>query len=144
MTTLREWVTTHKTRDTEWLDLPDLYIFVRLVYRYHAGVLVQSLDLANMTVEESKRGTGVLTAFAEEAEALADELGLYLYVESILEERFAKWWERKGYEMEDTSGWGACVNAWRAPKVKSLVDIHEDQDHEAAMEYLASMQEKRR
>ena len=117
---LRLWVTTHKLRDREWLYFPPLHIYVRLANRYLGpnNTVVPTLDLSNMSVDEDQRGKGIMTAFAAQAEALADELGLYVFVESIQEERFAKFWERRGYVIEDPSHIGIIVNAYRPPKAK--------------------------
>lgn len=72
-----------------------------------------------MEVHELYRSTGVVTRFVAEAERIADKEGLTLYVESILEPRFASWWKRRGYMLE-YPGWPGIgdpteysANAWR-------------------------------
>ena len=72
-----------------------------------------------MEVHELYRSTGVVTRFVAEAERIADKEGLTLYVESILEPRFASWWKRRGYMLE-YPGWNGegdpteySANAWR-------------------------------
>ena len=119
--TLRQWVATHQTYGCarEWLKRPNLEIYVRLASRPWQGNVVSTLDLANMLVKEKRRGQGVLTKFVGEAEALADELGLHLYVENVLEDRFANWWGRRGYVIASQFEGGCPTSFMRAPRKDS-------------------------
>lgn len=59
--------------------------------------MIPCLDLANVTVDEKKRGGGVLTLFIKRAEREAKARKRAVYVESILEPRLIPFLTKNGY-----------------------------------------------
>jgi len=96
---LEQWITRHRasSKAREWLEEGPLRVYVRWTTRLLGGQLVRSLDLATFDVDEDQQGQGVCTRFVQRAEELADREQCYLYVESVLSDRFAKWWQGRGY-----------------------------------------------
>lgn len=113
--TLREFLEQHRNLlgwpDRVWLELEGLQVYVRYgrcVQRMWNKALVRTLELANIEVRRDLRGRGVFTQWLEtEAEPAADQLGIHLFVESVLEPRFQAFWERRGYRLHPLYDQGA-------------------------------------
>lgn len=82
MITLDEFITRvrHKTRDREWVLEPKFEsLYVRYGRRYIAGAYqTDVLDIANVTVEEKHRGTGVFTALVDRLRQTYPGMGIYV------------------------------------------------------------------
>lgn len=89
---LEEFLQTPKLRNA-WLREPHLSVYVRRGTHYINGMLVQTLDVANASVDESRRGEGVFTAFLERVEALDENI----YLENVLEHRLQEFYRTRGY-----------------------------------------------
>lgn len=92
---------------TEHLVGKEGFIFVRKSNHYHPNKgWFETFDIANISIKEPGRGyfTGLLkmveTAYPE----------VTIFVESIIEPRFIKFFESRGYEITGLPG---CYNAWR-------------------------------
>ncbi len=143
--TLRNWTVANLERINQhhifnartWVRLPNLKLYVRLTTRLASTAPgapltpVPTLDLASMeVVPTAKQGKGILTRYAANIEKLADELNLHIYVESVLQERFAKFWINRGYIPRDPNSnqdWSAKesgtylpINFIRRPGTKPL------------------------
>lgn len=77
-----------------WLSKDNLHVYVRKGYHWTGSKLEWCLDLASIEVNKECRGLGVFTAFLETVEANSP---LPIYVENVLEPRFAEFFDRKGY-----------------------------------------------
>ena len=87
------------TERNAWLNEKHMAIYVRRSMR-PIGVsdaMIPCLDLANVTVDEKKRGGGVLTLFIKRAEREAKARKRAVYVESILEPRLIPFLTKNGY-----------------------------------------------
>jgi len=63
-------------------------------WRWWEGELHENtLDIANITVDEGKRGKGVFTAFLSRVEAL----GKIIFIENVLDVRFQDFFRERGY-----------------------------------------------
>jgi len=79
-----------------WLEDPPLSVYVRWAPYWTGGEGVEpAIVIANVSV--SKRGDGIFTSFLEHIEHVADENGRTVVIENVLEERFRKFFKRRGY-----------------------------------------------
>jgi len=79
------------------IDEYELEIYARKTQRFINGDMVTTLDLASFGVDTNSRSKGNFTRFLDEIEEVADELGLTLYVESILNKRLFDFLVRRNY-----------------------------------------------
>ena len=84
-----------------WLREPNMSVYVRRSVRILGNNrdIVPCLDLASVEVDESKRGTGILTKFLRRFEAEAKSLKRAVYVESIQEPRLREFLLKNGYTL---------------------------------------------
>ena len=87
-----------------WFQLPNLEVYVRVV----PGL--KRIDIANVLARV--RGQGTFTSFLVDMERLADELGFSLYIENVLEPRFADFFRQRGYKEIPSDGPPSFT--WRA------------------------------
>lgn len=89
-----------RERFNEWLWFPDYHVlaYVRKTSRFIYGVgMRNTLDLANIEVEEQERGLGNFRKFMLEFESVASKHGLTVYVESVLNPILSACLLRRGY-----------------------------------------------
>ena len=89
----------HK-RFNEWLSFTEHHVtaYVRKTVRFIYGIGLQNtLDLANVEVEEAWQGIGNFKRFLAYFEAVAYRRGLTVYVESVLNPILSAYLDRLGY-----------------------------------------------
>ena len=92
---LREFLDNPPVLRNAWLKESGLEVYARLSVRYFRGERVNTLELANITAK--KQGKGHFTSFITQAEKLAKAHGLAVFIENVLEERFAAFFSNRGY-----------------------------------------------
>jgi N-acetylglutamate synthase-like GNAT family acetyltransferase len=92
--TLQEFLDRPRVRNA-WLREPDMKVYVRRgCYRWWEGELhTDTIDIASISVDEEKRGTGVFTEFLGRVE----ELGKTIFIENVLDTRFQDFFRERGY-----------------------------------------------
>ena len=80
-------------RGRAWIKSPGLEIYVRVTERMVGDARVQTLEIAS--VNASKRGKGTFSTWLIGFEALADKLNRAVYVENVLTEQFALFWQNR-------------------------------------------------
>lgn len=71
-------------------------LYVRLTKRYVDGTTYKPvLDLSSLEVEEDLRGTGLFTKLVEEVRKTWPDL--HIYVESVINDRFGRYLEKRGF-----------------------------------------------
>jgi len=85
------------TNRNAWLRERYMDVYVRRSMRLIGDSTVPCLDLANITVDEKRRGGGVLTLFIKRFEREAKARNRGVYVESILEPRLIPFLTKNGY-----------------------------------------------
>lgn len=107
-----------------WTSFPGGTAYVRVtghVLPVHEGVEMDSfgrpvcLDIANITVDEEKRGQGVFTGLLQEIESLAQERHYIVRIESILNPGLRKFLQERGYVQDEN--WGEVPTYYLPPKV---------------------------
>ena len=93
-----------------WFSCPVLEIYIRrsfhsLPSRDGKLVVTNTLDLANVTVNDEYRGKGYFTHLLRNIEKMAAYHQLTLYVENILEPRLASFLEREDYNKISYDYW---------------------------------------
>lgn len=90
--TLNEFLENPYLRNA-WLREPFMDVYVRRGAHCLGDKHSDTFDIANVSVDDLKRGTGVFTAFLERVE----ELGLPVFVENVLDDRFQMFFLKRGY-----------------------------------------------
>ena len=85
-----------------WMGDGPLRVYMRRAKRLIGGEYVETLDLANMEVDEPSRGCGRFTRFLVGAERLAMRRARIVFVENVLSRRFQRFFERRGYTKIET------------------------------------------
>ncbi len=104
--TLHEFIDTSfaaPLRRNVWLKHPDLSLYVRSSKRVIDNELCTTFEIANIAIKlERKLGQGHFTKFLDNLEiTLIGTRYQVLYIENVFEERFQKFFIRKGFkEME--------------------------------------------
>ena len=80
-----------------WISAGPLHVYIRVTQRFIGGGIVPTIDVASIEVEESQRGRGRSSALFELVERVADRATRIVYVECVLNRRFADWLQRRGY-----------------------------------------------
>ena len=96
---LTEWHTSHKQFNRGWISPKGLAVYVRYTRHYINGVVVDTIDLAN--INATQQGKGVFTAFLKKVEEIAKCQSRVVYIENVLERRFQEFFERRGYVLID-------------------------------------------
>lgn len=111
-------------RRNSWLEHGALQVYVRRGYHLIGGSELECcLDLATIEVAEECRGQGVFTRFLEEVEAMSLAP---IYVENVLDERFATFWLRRGYTSVGHDP-DRCYVRYPHPTTPEVAHGHEDQ-----------------
>jgi len=85
------------TERNAWIRERYMDAYVRKSMLLIGDATVPCLDLANITIDEDKRGGGVLTLFIKRFEREAKVRNSGVYVESILEPRLIPFLTKNGY-----------------------------------------------
>jgi hypothetical protein len=85
-----------------------LRVYVRKGRRVCADLFYNTLEIA--TVDATPLGTGTFTKFLEDAETVAEEHSLIVYVENLSTKRFARFFIRRGYQSTRTTPPGILVD----------------------------------
>jgi len=80
------------------LQMGSLLVYVRLNQRNLENQVCRSLDVCDITVDEDKRGQGVLRHFLDHLETLAVKHGFTIYIENIINPVLMTTLVRRGYE----------------------------------------------
>jgi hypothetical protein len=116
-----------------WIRFEGITIYVRVTQRglpcATEHLRVPTIDLANMQADQP--GEGVLPRALLGIEALAREKERWVYIENVLTERFAAWWERRGYIRIPTRYHNApgCFVLPPPPRVYTPVDVEPFEPH---------------
>lgn len=96
-----------------WIKERYMQAYVRRSRRYIGGSTFEFLDLANVEVDEARRGSGVLTLFLRRFEREARRYNRGVYVESILEPRLVPFLTKNGIALCFRLSWfaQACINS---------------------------------
>lgn len=95
---LIEGASDRRTGGTAWLEDASLSVYVRWAPYWTGGeTTVPCAVVANVSVLQGERGNGRFTAFLDRFEGIADEHNRVVVIESVLEERFQSFFERRGY-----------------------------------------------
>lgn len=97
----------HHVRGTKfnaWRTDGPLEVYLRITQRYINRRIVKTIDLATINVIEDKQNQGVFRRFLSGMEALAEDLDRVIYIENVLNPRFAEFFRRRGYTEIDTDG----------------------------------------
>ena len=78
----------------------DLNLYMRRTRRFLGGKIVETAEVATISTENPGQGTG--RRFFDFLEAEAQQLGLWVFVESILNPRFKEFLLRRGYIESET------------------------------------------
>ena len=79
--------------NNEWLAIGNMMVYVRKGRHAFGSLgLIDTIDIANITVQPDYQNQGVFTKFLEEAETL----GLAVHIENVLTERFANFFRKRG------------------------------------------------
>ena len=78
-----------------WLQSPKMQVYVRKSNRLYPN-MTRTLDIASIEVEGEHRGQGIFTAFLSEAE----QMGVPIYIENVLQPDFRKFFENRGYKIK--------------------------------------------
>jgi hypothetical protein len=91
---LHEFLSSNKRN--AWIEEPGLEIYVRRTIRFLGSRKVEILDIANVSAE--KPGQGYFTEFLSHAEVITNSLGISIYIENIMDERFEHFFIKRGYK----------------------------------------------
>lgn len=85
-----------------WIRAGHIRAYVRYgprVLRLHQNMMVPTLEIATVELPVRQQGRGKFTRWlTQTVEPAADDRGLYVYVENVLNKRFAMFWlQRPGY-----------------------------------------------
>jgi hypothetical protein len=80
---------------SEYIDYADLHAYVRITKRYKDGEFVQTMEIANVQVENTRQGT--FTKWLQAWEKVAREFGRVVRIESVHNEHLRAFLERRGY-----------------------------------------------
>ena len=86
-----------------WIYERDIAIYVRRSTRFINEKAVKCLDIGSVEVVEKHRGIGIFTSFLSRFEEEAKKLNRAVFVESILNNRLAKFLSRRGYTIHPHS-----------------------------------------
>lgn len=84
-------------------------LYTRMANRALGSTTERTLDLADITIREDQRGKGLFSILLAHMEALAERMGLALYVESISSPIVRQALKRRGYTF---SGGSFSSIAW--------------------------------
>lgn len=91
------------TRRNGWLEYPHMQVYVRKGYHCIDGVGRHTLDIANVEVQERKRGKGIFTAWLKHAEKCAEGAFEGVFVENLLNMRLLELLLARGYILAGNS-----------------------------------------
>lgn len=90
-----------------WFKDSDMKVYVRVGRRMIEGSIRETIDIA--TIEVFKPGQGTFTRFLEQVEELAAAGPIHtIYVENVLESRFAEFFRKRGYSVSPYAGETPC------------------------------------
>jgi GNAT superfamily N-acetyltransferase len=69
-----------------WFDFRYIEVYIRLNHRYICGQVVRTLELSNVSVDETERGQGRFTRLLDGLMTLAKKRGEVLLVENVVNE----------------------------------------------------------
>lgn len=94
MSKLSEFMDSPRTND--WLQIGDMLVYVRKGRHVCNDQLLNTIDVANVSVHPDCQNQGIFTQFLNEVETL----GLPVHIENVLTERFANFFrKREGYNV---------------------------------------------
>jgi len=93
-----------------------LSVYMRITRRILIGPgLRPTIDIANINLQENRRGQGVFTAWLERIEARAGELGRAVFVENLHNKKLYAFLKRRGYQ-DTTLSHPECPSVFLHPK----------------------------
>ena len=94
----QDWAKTRK-KGREWFRFDSHYIeaYIRVTERYLGRERRKTLELAACEVDSAMRGTSFFTHFLTCFEGVAWALDRAVYIESVLNERLAEFFDKRGY-----------------------------------------------
>lgn len=120
----KEPTTALRLGSSRWYKFPEFRMEAYMRYQvapaaYPLGTFLDLLVIANVHVMSPRdEGKGHFTRFREAVEALADEVGVHVVAESILDPRLVESFKRHGYKprsMRDTGGDAPTLIRDRSP-----------------------------
>ena len=99
---LSEWVTTHykstnKMSRASHFECNDINMYVKVQYEILAGVATKVISIDSLYTNQGKMSNGLFTSFIIELEKLAASLGAVVYVNSVINERLSRFFQRRNY-----------------------------------------------
>jgi len=82
-----------------WLQLSVGKVYLRKAF-HQLGVqreLNKTLDIANICIDEDKRGKGYFTELLDAIYSIACKYNMSLYIENVLDKRFQSFFLKKGF-----------------------------------------------
>lgn len=92
-----------------------LLAYIRIGRRIRKQEWVNTIDVANVTVEEEERKKGNLTKYLSIIETIAKEWDYHVYAENVLESFLIKFLLKRGYEC-DNNFFSEIHSYWKKPK----------------------------
>ena len=77
-----------------WLHSREIHIYIRNAHHRLDTTIEKTIDLATIEISEKLRGKGKFTKLLE---YLEEQVNRPIYIENVLEERFQKFFEKRGY-----------------------------------------------
>lgn len=93
----------------------EVVVYLRVTSRFIEGKMLPTIDIGTIEVFPGHEGKGVFTRLLKNIEAMADNNGRTVYVESIVNPELAKSLVKRGYAL---SGDPFAPNAFRHPSAE--------------------------
>lgn len=86
-----------------WIYYPHIQIYIRLNVKYFEGIVHNTIEIANVEVDEQHRGQGVFTEYYNKIVQIAKEHNRAICVENVLTPRFRQFFIDRGFKPDPNS-----------------------------------------
>ncbi len=95
---LREGITLNR-----WYSINEYHLnaYIRITKRYFNGIFYNTIEVANIKVDEEYQHKGYFSAFLNELENLANSFNRILYVESVINPILKKYLRKCKYKIDE-------------------------------------------
>lgn len=99
---LTSWISTHyksnsRQSNASHFECNDINMYVKVQYELLAGISTKVISIDSIYTAPGKIGQGLFTEFIIELETFAKSLNAVIYVNSVINERLSRFFQRRNY-----------------------------------------------